>query len=102
MGNNNRSFFERFAEGMAKFIMFFLLMYFIIYIFSEIYDTIRFGRWDKILKWVLIFFCLWLFVKFIEHSDNIVPENKNEIEDTRSGQEIWNENMKDYDAERGY
>lgn len=102
MGNNNRSFTDRLLEGIAQFVLIFLIISVIWYLVSEVVDAFRYGKWDKILKWVLVIFVLWLIIKWSENEQLKRESIQKKTEDTRSGQEIWNENMKDYDAERGY
>lgn len=75
---------------LSGFIMFFMLFLFIKWYIK--------GHFDK--KW---FWAFWAFTIFtiINYNTHHNPPPGFES-DPRSGQEIWNENMKNYDAQRGY
>ena len=102
MSNNNRSFTDRLLEGIAQFVLIFIIISIVWYLISEVVDAFRYGKWYKILKWSLVILFFWFIMK-IGEEERIKKESQyKQNEDTRSGQEIWEENMKDYDAERGY
>ena len=82
----------RFLVGLFKSIMGLLLFY---YVFWAVKWYIK-GHFSKyfILFWLYSTLCIFLYFN-----------NQQKLKDSydpRSGQEIWTENMKDYDAERGY
>jgi len=99
---------DGFLDGFARFVMNFVLIFFLVsviwYLISEVINAFRYGQWQKIISWVVAFIIIWwLWGKMEENVKKNREAAKIEtVEDTRSGQEIWNDNMKDYDAERGY
>lgn len=98
----DKSFFDRFTEGLGQVILVFLLFWLVWYIFNSIIETIQCRRWDRVLKLGVVIFMFWTLSKCTERENRIHESKLKETQDNRSGYEIWKENMKDYDAERGY
>ena len=78
--------------GALKFLEGLMLFYFAFYLLGW-YIKGHFGKYF-ILFWLYSAFCVFLY---FNHQQKLKDEY-----DPRSGQEIWTENMKDYDAARGY
>jgi 4-hydroxybenzoate polyprenyltransferase len=82
----------RFIIGLLKLLEGLMLFYLVFWILGWYIK----GHFSKHFIFFWIFSALCMFVYF-----NHQQEVKNSY-DPRSGQEIWTENMKDYDAARGY
>ena len=90
--------FRAIGNVMVTFAMLVIIWY-LIYAFFEALRT----KPLITLMWVCIFFGCIYYAKYTDEQDkkSRISQPK-PIEDTRSGREIWNENMKDYDPVRGY
>lgn len=84
----------RFLIGLFRLLEGFILFY-LVFMFISWYVKGHFGKY-------FIFFWAWtIFTIFYTISENKRLNEKYAV-DPRSGQEIWTENMKNYDATRGY
>ena len=70
-----------------------LFLFYLVYVALKWYIKGHFGK-HFIFFWLYSFFAIFMYFK---HQQQIKSEY-----DPRSGQEIWEENMKNYDAVRGY
>jgi hypothetical protein len=70
-----------------------LILFYLIFYLIKWYIKGHFGKYF-IIFWLYSTFCVFLY---FNHQQKLKDSY-----DSRSGQEIWTENMKDYDAERGY
>ncbi len=82
----------RFIVGLLKLLEGLMLFYLVFWLLGWYIK----GHFGKYFIFFWIFSALCVFVYF-NHQQQLKDEY-----DPRSGQEIWTENMKDYDAARGY
>lgn len=82
----------RYLISLLKVLEGFILFY-LLFIVIRWYVKGHFGKYF-ILFWAYSIFCIVLFT--------IEKQKMKDDQDPRSGYQIWQENMKNYDAERGY
>jgi len=84
----------RFLIGLLKLLEGFILFY-LAFMFIKWYIKGHFGKY-------FILFWAWTIFSIFFNISETKRLNEKYASDPRSGQEIWTENMKNYDAERGY
>ena len=82
----------KFLISLLKVLEGFILFY-LLFVFIKWFVKGHFGKYF-ILFWANSIICV---IIFYNHQQKMKDER-----DPRSGYQIWKENMKDYDAERGY
>lgn len=98
----NDGFLDGLARSAARVAVIFVILSVVWYLICAFFEALR-TRPLVVLIWVCLIFLFFYFIDIqIEKEEQLRLTQPEHIEDTRSGQEIWNENMKDYDAERGY
>lgn len=98
----NDGFLDGLARTAAQTAIIFAVFAILWYLVCSFFEALR-TKPLTVLIWIGVLMSFIYFANQIEKKDkrNKALQPK-PVEDTRSGQEIWNENMKDYDAERGY
>jgi hypothetical protein len=84
----------RFLIGLLK-VLEGLILFYLLFIFLKWYVKGHFGKY-------FIFFWAWTIFSFFVYQSESKRINEKYASDPRSGYEIWQENMKGYDAVRGY
>lgn len=77
---------------------------YLIFLFFKWYIKEHFGK-NFIVFWICTLLCIYIYINDMQKIKQEQQRYKIKYEteyDNRSGQEIWTENMKDYDAVRGY
>jgi len=86
---------DGFLDGLARAIYetaIWLSVFVIIwYIIDDFIQSIRFGRWGKVIKHLIVYFCIYMFtIMALKQEENWI---KQDDPHTPSGQELWNERM---------
>jgi hypothetical protein len=98
----NDGFLDGLFRAIGNFVLIFAILAIIWHLIYSFFTAVR-TKPLTVLIWVCVFVCCLYYAKHTEEQDkkSKIPHPQS-TEDTRSGREIWKENMKDYDAERGY
>lgn len=102
-GNSeNDGFLDGLARAIAPIAIILFILYGIVGIVTLLVVAIR-TKPLKVLMWsVIIFIVFWFFSSEIEKNKKLKASQPQQIEDTRSGAEIWEENRNNYDTEKEY
>ena len=98
----NDGYLDGLFRAIGQFLIIFAFLAMFWYMICALIEAIR-TKPLTVLIWACIIFGFFYFINLqIEQDKKAKALQPKPIEDTRSGKEIWRENMKDYDPVRGY